>query len=305
MFTNILSRNDFETTGVDCICQSINSLLQIWEIGNDFIKENGAITGITMSEFWDHHVVTVNTSFILLHQGMEALLKAHICGHSPMLLLEAKRNEWPTKPGNKHLDFSQFHQVGGESLFITFFATDPPNHMGKHIFYNLIEEIRTIRNKIVHVGHKNNIEVKDALSYALKILTYYFGKDKWLEFLRDRYRRNPVNINSVERIPYFWNTINFVWENIGKAECRKNLSLERQTRFYHCPSCSVDLDGLASHEEIKLSLLRPNDPLSTTVYCLICDREHDVIRQSCDKEACPGNVISVGGLEKICLTCFK
>src|SRR5438067_5218349 len=112
MIKNFIEGFEFEKAGIQCICQSINILFQVYIDSNDILNDIAVDGGVTWDEVWEHNFVSINTSFILLHQGLEAFLKWKVCDESPMLLLDQAKSDWPTLPGSKDVEFSAMHHIG-------------------------------------------------------------------------------------------------------------------------------------------------------------------------------------------------
>lgn len=73
-------------------------------------------------------------------------------------------------------------------------------------------------------------------------------------------------------------------------------------RQYICPNCTYSLarnSGLVP----DTSVLRPNTPESTGVWCFVCDETQEVVRIECPDADCKGNVVSVDWTQ--CLSCGR
>jgi len=309
MIKNIIQGFDFEKAGIECICQSINILFQVYKDSNEFLKDEIISSEVTMDEVWEHHYVSINTSFILLHQGLEAILKWKVCEESPLLLLDQIKSDWPTLPSSKEIEFNEMHQIGGINLINTFFAVNKNPLLNTNEFYKLIEDIRKIRNEIVHVKPKDNILASESIVFALKILTAFYEKDKWIEFLRDRYINNPLlgySDPGAESAMFFERLI-FIISTIGKGNLNEFVTVNLKARAYCCPKCSYDLSAYTEDiKTSKLSFLKPNTPESDNIYCLICGQEYRIKRIKCELDGCKGNVFNADELyNDCCLTCLR
>lgn len=304
MITNLPNHNEFLNIVIGCLSQSIYSVYKIHKESRSFLENTDL--DIKAEEIWSHNYISLNTSFILLHQGLEALLKSEICKKSAFLLLELSPSLWPTLPEGKDKDFSDLYQIGGENLIKVFLAITIESKQRTPSFYNLIEKIRKTRNEIVHSQPKGRISVKDLLQYNLEIITVFLGKDKWLDILRDQFLANPINGHSEHDNVLFCRIISFLVDTVGKSAINKNLNININSRSYHCPNCYDSLQIVGYDTELyKFSYLYPNTATSNVLKCFICNNEHPVSRNKCDKGDCKGNVIANNIVNQRCLTCYK
>lgn len=62
------------------------------------------------------------TAVVLIHQGLEGLMKSEICKKTPLLLIDRKRSDWKTLPDSTDGSFSEMNTIGGDDLLRTFYA---------------------------------------------------------------------------------------------------------------------------------------------------------------------------------------
>ena len=120
---------------------------------------------------------------MLIHQGIEGFMKSEICLISPLLLLDNKRTDWPVLPNQADKDFNDFYTVGAEGLIHTFLATRKTvvdNHLIKHI-----EEIRKLRNQIIHGISKTKLNPKYLVEKIIDTYTLFKSKDEWWDTVRN------------------------------------------------------------------------------------------------------------------------
>src|SRR5690606_9539082 len=154
----IPSHTDYEDVGFECLVQAYKNIYHI---------DNGElIPDVPRESIWKYNTIVLKTSIILIHQGLEALLKSKISKESPLLLLEQKRSDWKTLPHSDDADFTDMYTISGEDLIRTFYATLEGSAVDVH-FRDHFEKIRILRNKIVHGISNEEIEPEVVLKLIL------------------------------------------------------------------------------------------------------------------------------------------
>ena len=303
MIKNLPSYTDFENLGIQCICKSFEMIFNIGDEYHRISKEEGLSEEITKDDYWKHNEITVRTALIVLYQGIEYLMKSEIARHSPLLLIENNRSEWPTLPNKKDKEYDEMQTISGESLIGVFCAV-AYEKIELIEFVEHYEKIRIKRNKLVHSTGLKDLDHVYILEQILFFISVFYNRTKWLELFRNIFTSEPTfgywdeDIEEAE----FYRVLDFVERELGKGKLNKYLNFNLKSRRYLCPDCTYwlnkhDFDG----PKPKWSFLKPNDPKSTIVECLICTKKHEIERKNCSNENCKGNVIS---LDEVCLTCF-
>jgi hypothetical protein len=295
VITNIPSENEYKLLANSCLVQAFDIIFE-----TDRAIRNHPNKGME-ERVWEYVRDKLNTAVVLIHQANEAFMKASICQTSPFLLIEEKRTEWSTLPHQKDKPFDNFYTLQSEALLYTFFATAKATY--HESLQEHINEIRKVRNQIVHGISKQNLNPKSLLINILDTYTYFRGKDIWWDEMRNFHLDHPLNegmdyesfetVLFVERLDYTWNTI-------GKAELAKHFSVDIKNRKYFCPICLPIDKSLLNKFDYKLSFLVPNDPKATKIICINCSTSADIKRIDCPLDKCKGNVIWE---DYICLTC--
>jgi predicted nucleic-acid-binding Zn-ribbon protein len=317
MIINIPSAQAYENIGIECLLQAYTN---IYEVDN-----NKAIEGLDRKTLWQYHLIVLRTSIVLIHQGVESILKANIANKTPLLLIDSKRSDWKTLPESADEDFANFYTIGGEDLIRTFYACSPPSTISPD-FPNHFKRIRDERNKIVHGTGGSVIDPDEVLKLILSTFTFIFGQDSfWVEFKR-KFSNHPGHEIGADQIEFeaefLFLHLDYLIKYLGKGQLNNHFRVDLKCKKYHCPECSnLNYIGLGI-EPPMWAFLDPNEPTSTNIYCLICGYDYDVERIDCNREdgvQCPGNVIfteedatideETGEIEdpaeKVCLTCFE
>lgn len=307
MIINQPKYKDFEILGIQCLCQSFDMLFKIKENLNEYFEDEIISEEVKEDSVWKYNKGAIMTSFILLHQGTEALMKSEIAKQSSLLLIENNKADWPTLPESKDKDFDEFQTISGDKLLKTYCAIVDSTKVNK-AFVSLFEEIRIIRNKFVHSVPNKVVNYSFIIGKILDSFTFFFGIDKWVDILKKVYVENPLfgyyDYEAEESL--FMKRLDFAKESIGIGKLNKHFSIDLKSRTYYCPRCNSELFGdFSSEVDSKWSFLYPNSGTSTRIKCLVCQKEYEVKRIKCQQDSCKGNVIiNSKGYDELCLTCF-
>lgn len=302
MIKNIPNTSHLLNIGRNCISKAILNIADSYTEYTENKKEYG-LMGVDFEELLALNYLHINTSIVLLHQGMEAYMKALISRDSPFLLIDEPYDNWPVLPLSKDRDFNSLFQIGGAKLIRIFFAVYSETEVLSPTLYELFEKIRILRNTIVHADPTNKIDTKDVLASALQLLKVFEKKDI-LNTLRDNFSSNPLIKDNDDRKINFGSKIAALEAIIGKSELGRHVDVDLKARRYHCPNCSMRRSEPL--EEHKYTFLAPNDPASILTECLVCGNQHLIKREKCLHLDCLGNVIFITREnDNLCLTCFN
>lgn len=248
---------------------------------------------------WHFHKGKLSTALVLIHQAIEAQMKAEICNVSPYFLLDLKQQDWPTLPDSRDKSFNELFTIGAESLIRVYLGVCD-HKKDKKVLTDLFEEIRVKRNKIIHGLAKDILEPKYLLELQFKTAKELFDNDLWT-LLKKEERRHPLytELEDEDLISVLYYKLNFIEKYFGLKKLKKFIG--QDGRNYQCPNCTRKAQNW-DHGSIYLN---PNSPESTSAVCIICDFNFTVQRKPCDSEDCKGNVIwnNEDEGEMICLTC--
>ena len=295
MITSLPTERDYKSLANSCLVQAFDIIFETDKAIDSHPNKNMA------EKVWDYSQNKLNTAVVLIHQAIEAYMKASVCVTSPFLLIEGKRTDWPVLSEDTNKNFDEFYTLGSESLLFTFFATATSDyHKGlkKHI-----EDIRKTRNQIVHGISKQKLNPKALLINVLDTFTFFMGQDAWWNEMRNFHLDHPLNegmnYESIETV-VFVERLDYTHKIVGTGNLNKHFSLDLKARKYHCPVCLPMDKNLLSRFDYKWSFLSPNTSESQLATCVNCSTSIDVIRTDCPLDGCPGNVLWE---DYICLTC--
>ncbi|SMG15588.1 hypothetical protein [Sphingobacterium psychroaquaticum] len=307
MITGIPNANEYKQIAMECLIQAYNSIVSV----------DNALTNSTPREkIWEYNQIVLRSGLVLIHQGIEGLLKSEICKTSPLLLIEKKRGDWKTLPESADENFSELYTIGGEDLLRTYYACIGAKKVHEK-FLQLYEEIRVRRNKIVHGIGNEKLTPEYILTLILDTFTYLLGKDSFWEAASSKFYQHPgfqyededvewedmIHYNKMEHLSFF----------LGKKTLKKHFSVDITARPYLCPHCTekseIATKKGAKRADSKWAFLHPNDPLGTNLSCIVCQSDFGVLREDCGKDGCKGNVKYLiedddDSETYICLTCW-
>ena len=210
---------EYKNVAVECLIQAYNNIVNVEsKINGDTPRE----------EIWDYNQIVLRTAIVLIHQGIEALLKSEICNKTPLLLIDKKRGEWKSLPQSSDESFNDMYTIGGEDLLKTFYACVGTNKVHEN-FFKHYEEIRIKRNKIVHGVEAETISPEYVLKLILSSFTYLLGKDSFWASVIDKFYDHPgfehddTDVELEETVQY--ERMDQLKQLIGIGELKKHFSI--------------------------------------------------------------------------------
>lgn len=305
MITDIPSPSDFHAVG----SQLLNSA---WDTATtlliDFNQAQyySGLSGESDAEdaedaYWNSAKLQLSTALSVAQQGCEFLLKSKISEVSPYLLISSNPQNWPRGAATKNISYSLFHTADAQDL-IKIHNAFCDKRLSKE-FMEEFEKLRQKRNTIMHSIDRNlSVHVSELLTTVMLINDNFNAQASW-----PRTRREYLNSAPLAQMhPGDWANYRLVQEFSAVQEGLENSGLlkycnfEYKNRQYTCPNCTK---CLAPDEEIEFesAVLKPNTSVSTTIWCYVCGKTQEVIREDCSNRKCKGNVHCVDYI--FCLTC--
>lgn len=304
MIQNIPSGSEFTDTGK-------MFLNMAWDIVSDLYfdihvseVEKWDNDGSVSDEFWMYAQSPLANATVLTQQGIEFLLKARIVEISPYLLLAGGPRNWPAKCDQNDTPFADFRTVDAQDLgkihdTVCEKRLDPS-------FKSRIEEIRRIRNTLMHTFDRNmRISPTDIWKWILQASENLIGERIWLRTRRQYLEHKPsvMIYGSLGFSHLIWEALKLL-DVLSTKEKTQFLGVDPKRRWYACKDCSGEYSSETHiNKPVRTAQLRPAEPSSTSLYCFVCEREFSVIRVRCPNSACSGDVIDAE--EGLCLTCFE
>ena len=228
----------------------------------------------------------------LIQQSNELALKAKICEVSPYLLLIRNDTKFRTK--HKDVEFSEFKTLDAVELpsAVNSFCQNPlsAKMIGSY------HEIRSLRNKIAHLGYLEKKFSPDELLHKLVFqYTEIWNGRSWLKdrvefqhhtrlaFLQDGRNGSPQ-----ADVMYELRKTLVVFTN---AEFLRLFGRRKSDRRYLCHVCMDDAKtkwGWPKIDDCKTAFL---DKVSKSLHCIMCGGDFKITRTACKMANCKSTVI--------------
>ncbi|MCA6437534.1 MAG: hypothetical protein IM600_18340 [Bacteroidetes bacterium] len=307
MITDIPTAEEYENSAIECLVQAYNNIAQVDSSLNNETPRD---------DIWKYNQIVLRTAIVLIHQGLEGLMKSEICYESTLLLIDKKKADWKTLPDSANESFSEMFTIGGDDLLRTYYACVSSEDLHPN-FLLLFNEIRSKRNKIVHGLGEEDLTPEYVLKLVLNSFTYLLGKDAFWDAVLDKFYRHPgfnYNDSDVEWVENNqYNRMEYMNMFLGIGELKNHFKIDITARPYFCPACiqmaEVSTDEGLKRPESKWAFLNPNEPTGNKISCIVCQEDFEVLREDCKKDGCKGNVIYKEDEDeeshvRICLTCW-
>jgi hypothetical protein len=300
MIVNLPSKEEFEKLAKNCLVQAFDIVFEtdkvIFDSGEKALQD----------DVWKYSRGKLNTAVVLIHQAIEAFMKASICETSPLLLLEGRRKDWPVLPQQEDKDFNEFYTTPAEALIRTYAATTKLP-LNKDIIEH-VETMRTLRNQIVHGISRTELTPKKMIENVLDTFLFFLGKDEWWRVLLFEFVNHPLADYQGFglKLSRFAERLDYLEAVVGKAKFSKLFSQNTRARRYFCPVCKGQWDiAMDDYYPYHWAFLDNSGSENSVVHCLNCGIESLVSRENCYYTACKGSVIYYGDTSEdiMCLTC--
>jgi hypothetical protein len=312
MIANVPTAEDYIATGLGLLNPSWSrvdslyaALLNSYEGDLHFLEERRDFPEGYF--FWQAAEQKIANAFIVAHQGVEFLLKGRIAAVSPYLLIVV--DQWPAPDDNNVVEFSNFKTIDASQLPRAYNAVCTEKLSDD--FRTYYEEIRRLRNRVMHSTGELHIQGPDIYKIVLKSYKFLMPGESWFK-QREKHLCCDEQ-SSLDCAVSAWPRL--VAEALRAINCLapadsiELLGFDKKKRRYLCPFCDGQLQTvpmrLDRNEWCMANLAQfPGDgPGQTLLKCYLCSREIHAKRARCLQEDCKGDVISVEGQQ--CLSCGK
>jgi hypothetical protein len=321
MIFDIPSPGEFQEEGISSLNLAwglVTSLISEFDsIESAFSEQEGDLEQV----YWTAAKKNLTASISLVQQGVEFLLKGKIAEVSPFLLITGQPKEWPRSSHVQDTPFSDFKTIDAQEL-LRVHDTIARDRLPES-FKQWYESMRRQRNTIMHTVSTTLLPT--ATDVVISILEAYDALVKpqsWVKARSDYLRISPTYIvenilpemkgmGDGYRIFELASETFRVIEILEPALVKKHFGFNKKQRKYLCPACFAEIDAMDFYEfdsgdtNVFSAVLRPNEPTSITLYCILCDSQYTVRRESCNnpyKVECKENVIDAES--NYCLSCW-
>lgn len=297
MITDIPSSTEFEQSGIDFLNLAWETIIELLtHLDNVKIKEWDD-DGQVSNEYWQASQRALSASLALTQQGFEFILKGKVAEISPFLLISGSPNEWPKGCEKLNTSFADFKTIEAQDLIRVHdtFANIRLSDEVKEQF----QKLRKLRNSIIHTVNKNTrFTPQEIIQQIVWIANTLTSDKRWTDIRRGYLEKSPpfIAYGTDELRFALAHETDLVIREITPRQAKDLFGYNKRQRSYHCPDCLF-------HDEDhfpKLAQLRPNNPTSTQIYCLICNETYQIVRKDCG--ICKGNVFFES--EDLCLSCI-
>ena len=210
--------------------------------------------------------------------------------------------DWPSGCSEKDTPFADFRTIEAHELIRVHdsVVTEKLSESFKLQF----ENIRRLRNIIFHgVDNRLKPAAEDVFRVVLETVHCLYEPKSWIRLRRDYLAETPNSLAYSFPDPelILISEALHVIRILKPAETIKYMGFHKKLRQYICYTCALNCSDTDLRP--KVAVLDPNTENSTTLYCFVCDKYYEVLREKCTNKGCPGNVIDVK--DKVCLTCYK
>lgn len=290
----------FKKQSIEYLVQFFNLILEKEESWDHIEDEKSRL------KLWCYHQGTLKNALTLLFLALENQLKSKICEVSPLLLLDQSPSDWNSIERDKK--FHDFHLRPFDDLLALFIELGF-GVMDGQVIQNF-NQLRKKRNKIVHGVFNDNLSPKSLFSDFVLIVDNVWGAGIWWNQLKSYITDEPLFGSYDAKYEQAWlsHYIEFLIDLLGAKVTGRILGVNFTQRRYLCPFCHCYLNVPADNYFYRHAVLRPNEPQSKTLFCVVCDKKFEVLRKDCWYNECKGNVIlflkdSPYPDSEICLTC--
>ncbi len=302
MIIEIPNRDDFDKSGLSMLNLAWDAISELYRNLVNAEVEEWDDDGEVTEEYWQAAQRPISVALALAQQGIELLLKGKIAEISPFLLLVGSPREWPSGCTEQDVPFADFRTIDAYEL-IRAHDTIIKEKLSSS-FKQEFERLRRLRNVIFHgVDKKTRPTAEDVFKVILEASENLQGHKSWINIRRKYLENTPESI--AYSPDYVEASVIFEFENVIRllkpAESKRLLGFDKKQRAYICYECALN----SKDEELrpKIAQLDPNTPDSNQLYCLICDKHHQVVRDPFETDGCPGNVLDAE--DRVCLTCYS
>lgn len=229
----------------------------------------------------------------LIQQSNELALKARICEVSPFLLLCQNENRYSVR--RKDLDFSDMRTID---------AVDLPraintlcNNVITDKFIQSYNEIRSIRNKVIHLGQADKLLTPIELLHLMVFqYTQLWPNRVWLKDRADFQEKTRFALfydgkytsSHMEVMQELREDLNI----LTKSEFRALFKHEKTEIRYLCHHCFDAANTRLADLDIRYSKTAYLSSTGDKISCQLCGGSFVVARRRCVHRKCKGDVIA-------------
>lgn len=297
MIIEIPEPNDFFDQGKELFVSSWKTIVDFLE-GVEYGNNNADELEFCEDEYWKRSFSYLSLALSTIQHGVELTLKGIICEISPFLLISSHNFNWSCY--STDIEFSEFKTIDASKLLEV--CKKVSNRSFSNDFHEKYDEMRKLRNKIIHSVDKN---IKKDSVYVLDTLLFMhsklFPEKSWRKTRASCLMKEPYTLIGADE--FHTNRLSFEFElaisRLPADKVKRYFNVDKKLPAYYCPECynCANTEGGFEH---KLARFTSNAPDCTTLYCPVCEQDYEIERGVCS--SCSGQILSKDGL---CLECAR
>jgi hypothetical protein len=257
--------------------------------------------------YWERVQPVMGNGLALIQQAIEMAIKGRIAAVSPFLLIIRDARDYPKDSDKADVPFSAFRSLDAADL-VRVHNTVCAERLPEE-FKSFWDDIRRQRNVIMHtVSKEQRIAPEEIIGHILTAHSLLSRGEPWHK-QRIGHRRTDEHSAFPRSREFEYGSVlielGLALARMKPADAKRHFGFDKKARAYHCPHCYYEAERKFQRDEVPpLAQLRPNEPGSKFVYCFVCDQTFPVLREDCEEDGCPSNVISDhNGTASMCLVC--
>lgn len=305
MIVDIPVEEDFRSAGKDFLCLAWETILGLSLSLEDTLDHTLEDDEVITDTYWEAAQRPLSTALSLTEQAVEFLLKGKIASVSPFLLIANDYPGWPKQSSSNQVRFSDFKTIDAKDLLRVYntIAHSPLNDE----FRQRYEQLRSKRNTIMHtVDPTLRVKADDVMVDILEIHKSLLGDESWIDIRRNHIYNSPDSVVYLYASEQFETTLIREIEHaiitLPPALASRYFGINKKQRRYLCPDCYCTCVDYCPNGMPLTTLLTPNTPASTSVHCIICEKDFEIERRPCSNPDCKGHILHKN--DGTCLTCF-
>lgn len=226
-----------------------------------------------------------------IQQALELGVKSRIAAVSPYLLIAGDVKQWPKGRDGNVISFYEFRTIDAFDLVRV--HNSVCSSVLPDSFCKIFNEMRRKRNVIVHLGGGDiEVDAKDLLPLILECFGHLFPDRCWVE---ERYKyeeSQPIyklhgnDFLTMDLVGEFKGVVSLLKPSL----LRKHYGYDNRKAKYICVSCT-DEEASQLGSRTALAQIRSADADKAQLYCCVCAKENEVLRQPCVVMGCKNALI--------------
>ncbi len=237
-------------------------------------------------DFWARSQPALGNALAMVQQAVELALKGRVARVSPFLLIIRDPRDYPKGSTTKDISFSAFRTIDAADL-LRVHDTVCPKRLGAD-FAQFWDGLRRERNLFIHSGSVGSVvKPTKVMAYILYVNEHLFAGKRWFErrlyYLNNDELQAAYLLEPAERYTSALQEFQAALNHLPPKFSRHLFGYDHRSRRYMCIHCYDEMNR-NYNDDMELcdnAQLRPKSAKSTTLHCVLCERDTEVMRQKC------------------------